>query len=253
MLKSFSPLAHKISFYGLVYALSGLVALGNLPASAHETITPSEQKNIEKIIEDYLMSHPEKLGQALDNMQDYYRDLSEQQKKETLLKHEDRLINDPRDMRIGPKNAKHVIVEFYDYNCSYCRKNYPEISKLLDTRQDILFIFKELPILSETSTEAAEVALTIKNPGQFRAYHSYLMQKVGRLSSNDIVEAAQAAGVNAATSISTSKDEKIKAHIDDNTELAQIIGVNGTPSFYINGALHEGYLNGEELNRLLPK
>ncbi len=229
-----------------------LVAFPAAP-HAHDTITPAEQKNIEQIIENYLMSHPDKLGAALDNMQDYYRGLSEQKQKEVLKENDSKLINDARDMRIGLKNAKHIVVEFYDYNCSYCRKNYPDIRKLLDSRDDILFIFKELPILAETSIEAAQVALTIKDPNQFKAYHAYLMQKSGRLSSNDIVEAAQAAGVNAATAIAASKDENIKNHISDNNELASAIGVGGTPSFYINGELHEGYLSGEELNTLLPK
>jgi protein-disulfide isomerase len=237
---------------------TALLAIGfllTLPllAHAHDVITPAEQKNIEQIIENYLMSHPDKLGQVLDNMQDYYRDLSDQKQKEVLKSNHGKLVNDPRDMRIGPKNAKHVVVEFYDYNCSYCRKNYPDIRKLLDTRQDILFIFKELPILAETSIEAAQLALTIKDPSQFKAYHAYLMQKSGRLTSNDIVEAAQAAGVNAATALAASKDEKIRSHISDNNELASAIGVGGTPSFYINGELHEGYLSGEELAKLLPK
>jgi len=220
---------------------------------AHDTITPKEHKNIEQIIENYLMSNPDKLGQALDNMQDYYRSLSEKKQQEVLRDNHSKLVNDARDMRVGSQNAKHVVVEFYDYNCSYCRKNYPEIRKILDTRNDILFIFKELPILSETSIEAAQVALTIKDPNQFRAYHAYLMQKSGRLSSNDIVEAAQAAGVNAATAIGASKDDNIKNHISDNNALASAIGIGGTPSFYINGELHEGYLSGEELSKLLPK
>lgn len=233
-------------------AISLLLILPSAPY-AHDMITPTEQKGIEQIIENYLMSHPDKLGQALDNMQDYYRSLSEKRQQEVLKENHSKLVNDARDMRIGSQNAKHVVVEFYDYNCSYCRKNYPEIQKLLDTRDDILFIFKELPILSETSIEASQLALTIKDPGQFRAYHAYLMQKSGRLSSNDIVEAAQAAGVNVATAIASSKGDNIKNHISDNNALASAIGVGGTPSFYINGELHEGYLSGEELSTLLPK
>lgn len=231
----------------------GLYLSATGPLTAHDELSVNEKAEINALIGKYLMDNPDKLAEALDNMQDYYRAQSEQQRSQALKEHLPAILSDERDMRIGPKNAQNIIVEFYDYNCSYCRKNFQDLSKYMNEKGNILFIFKELPILSETSIEAARVALALKDPTEFQRYHARLMQASGRLTSHDIAEAIQLAGANPATVLSASKNEDIAAHIADTTELARKVGITGTPSFVINGTLYEGLLTKADLERILAK
>lgn len=229
-----------------------MLALVHSPlARAHEELSPQNKADIKKMISEYLQNNPKELAQALDNMQDYYRAESERQKKLAVKNLGPQITNDPRDKYIGKRDAKHVIVEFFDYNCTYCRKNLTAVQKLIEERDDILFIFKELPILSETSGEAARAALAIESPQNYFEFHKRLMQAKERLTSNDIFNALQRAGENPAAILTFSKSTEITSHIADNQKLAQELGISGTPSFYINGKIYEGYLDKDEISALL--
>ena len=237
------------------FILTGAITATLTPrqAKAHDTLSAQNKAEIQKLIGEYLNSNPKQLAKALDNMQDYYRAESERQMTAAVEALKPQIINDSRDKYIGNKGAENVIVEFYDYNCSYCRKNFADLQSLLSKRDDVLFIFKELPILSETSQEAAGAALAIASTQNYNKFHELLMTFEGRLTSNDIFKALQKVGENPATILTYAKSKGIQQHISDNQKLAQELGISGTPSFYINGKIYEGLIEEKRLAAILDE
>ena len=127
-------------------------------AQAEQT-TELSKSEIEQIVKDYLIANPEVIVEAMEALQQKEQ-LAEVEKTRNAIKSaKDALINDPRDVSIGPKDAKVTIVEFFDYNCGYCKRAVPDIQNILKNDTKVRFVFREMPILGPTSMTAAQWAL----------------------------------------------------------------------------------------------
>ncbi len=216
-------------------------------ALAQPSFSDKETAEVNKLIRDYLMENPAVLAQALESMQDYYRSESKKMQSSAVNELGPQLVADPRDKSFGPLNAKNVVVEFFDYNCGYCKKNFPILQSLLQDRNDIRFIYKELPILSESSILASQLALAIDDLKTYRKFHKILMEKKSKLNDREIRQAVKSVGLDYDTLKRKSESAAIKNHIQQNNDLAQALGIQGTPSFFINGKVYEGALDRDEL------
>ncbi len=208
--------------------------------SANETPAPQNQAELEKFIADYLLNNPDVLVKALDNAQEYMTEQSKRLQAEKLKSLADELTNDNRDFSIGPANAKVTIVEFFDYNCGYCKKALGDVMQLLEKNDDVRVVFKELPILGPTSRTAAEMALTAKSNEDYMAIHTELLSQKGGLSPARIDAIAQRFGINTATDRAKRTSKAMKTHLDDTRRLALELGINGTPGFVIGDQIIPG-------------
>lgn len=240
-------------FWTVVMTTGFALTLSLIPVSAQTPSLLSDQETTEvnKLIRNYLMENPAVLAQAIENMQDYYRSESKKMQSSVVNELAPQLVADPRDKSFGPLNAKNIIVEFFDYNCGYCKKNFPVLQNILADRNDIRFIYKELPILSESSILAAELALAIDDLKTYRQFHTILMEKKSKLNNREIRQAVQSVGLDYDTLKAKSDSTSIKNHIKQNNDLAQALGIQGTPSFFINGVIYEGALSRDEIQSKL--
>ena len=217
-----------------VFALLCLAA----PAAA-QSFNAQEQAEIRAIVRDYLVRNPEVLKDALGALETRVA-------AERLV----RVENDSRDFSLGPADAPIVIVEFFDYRCSFCHAAAEWVNELARTRRDVRIVFKELPILSPESVEAARAALAAMPQGRYLAFHRALMNFRGDLTSARIDTIARQSGVDVTRMRRAMDAPEIARLLEDNIALARNLEISGTPGFLINGELISGFRR-EELDARL--
>lgn len=217
------------------------------PAAAFSDAQKSE---IENIIKEYLTTkHPEVMAQGLQRLQKQEQEESEAKSKSAVTEAKDRLFNDPHSPIGGNPKGNLTIVEFYDYNCGYCKMSEESIQKLLKEDKNIKFIYKDFPILGQVSGEAAKASLASVKQGKFQAFHDALMAKKDHLSSDLITQTAKDAGVDVEKMKKDMEDQSISEIITANLKLGQDIGVRGTPMFIIGDNIYPGALKYEEMKQ----
>lgn len=221
------------------------------PASAQKALSTAEKSQVEKMIADYLMENPEALRAALENMQAHYETLEMERKKQALKNNADALYRTKGDFSMGPEDAPITIVEFFDYNCGYCKRVFEPLMQVMQENTDVRLIFKEMPILSESSAEAAEIALAIEDKMKFLTFHTKLMTHKGSINSALIDRTLEELDLSPAAIRKTAKNAKIAQLINNNQRLASRLGITGTPAFVVNDELLPGALDKQQFDELL--
>lgn len=216
-----------------------LALLGLTPAASAQSFNAQEQAEIRAIVRDYLVRNPDVLREALDA-------LEARVSEERWLA----ISTDRRDFSIGPADAPIVIVEFFDYRCTYCHAALDWVVRTQRARNDVRFVFKEFPILSQTSFEAAQAALAAAPQGRYFQFHRALMGFRGELTSERIDALARQAGIDVARMRRDMTNPDITAHLEENRARAIDYQISGTPGFVINGELISGF-DEERLNARL--
>jgi protein-disulfide isomerase len=190
-----------------------------------------KRADVESIIQEYLMENPEIIRSALI-------ELDKKEDRAALAAVSDSLFKDPRDVSIGPKDAKVTIVEFFDYNCGFCKQSADWVENVMKKYpDDVRVIFKELPILdgrTKTSKNAAKAALAAARQGKYKAMHFALMNERG-LSADRIFAIAEKEGLDVEKLKKDMEDPEMERQIADGLLLAnRIPSLTGTPFFVIN-------------------
>jgi len=147
----------------------------------------------------------------------------------------ERILRDPEIPSLGNPNGDVTIVEWFDYQCPYCKALHPELEKIIKEDGHVRLVVKDWPILGPPSPEAARLVLATKYQGKFGEAHNALMAHVGRLTTSTIDETLAAAGIDVAKAkadLETHKAE-IEALLARNNEQAEGLGFNSTPSFIV--------------------
>lgn len=204
-------------------------------------------------IRGYLLNHPELLTEMTDRLQ-LLQDAQDKAKAAAAMKRIGMAaFFDPRIAFItGPADAKKSVVEFYDYNCPYCRLSLPAVEKFYQQhKSDTRFAFIEFPIKGPDSIVAARVALAARlQPDKYLALHFALMQETDLVNEAMIYADAQKAGLNMAKLKVDMQDPEIDAAIAASKALATRAGIDGTPTFIINGVMHPGAVDDDMLKSL---
>ncbi len=200
-------------------------------AKVAATVETASRDQIEAVVREYILENPEIVSDALDI-------LLERQKLEASRK----LANDPRDFSIGPKDARVTVVEFFDYRCGFCKASLDYVLALQEEHgDDVRIVFKEFPILSAESREAAYAALAAQKQGKYLEMHTALMKSKTSLSDEDIDRIAKSAGVNVERMRKDMKSDEVIKHLSDVRVQAGSNGAEATPTFYINGEQVSGF------------
>lgn len=165
------------------------------------------------------------------------------------------LINDKLDGSFTNGKADVHIVEFFDYNCGYCKRVESTLSEL-KSEKNIKIIYKEYPILGKASEELAKVAIAVNIafPSKYSLFHHKLMKSSAR-TKEEAIKIAGGAGINVASlkSALTKNAKKINDKIAKNRELARSLGINGTPAFIIGKELIPGAVGIEDMKKAIQK
>jgi len=204
-------------------------------------------------IHDYLMAHPTILSEMNDKAEALAQADQDKAAAAAMKKLGLNTFFDPKIAFItGPADAKKSVVEFYDYNCPYCRASLPAVEKFYEQhKSDTRFAFIEFPIKGPDSIVAAKVALAARSqPDKYLALHFALMGETVPVNAQILMQDAQKAGLDLVKLKADMEKPEIAAAIDASHDLAKRAGIDGTPTFIVNGVMHPGAVDDEALAEL---
>ncbi len=203
-------------------------------------------EGVEEVVAKWIEANPQAIINSVSNMQ---RKAMEEQMKnaqKNIGEKKGELFNDKKSPQYSPSGYDVTIVEFYDYNCGYCKKAQSNVEELIKSDKKVRVIYRDFPILGQPSKEMAEVsiAVNLSEPSSFKKFHDALMASSEK-GKDGALKIAKNVGINIAKLESTlSKDKsKIEKLIEDNLTLGSSIGINGTPGFVIGEELIPGALD----------
>ena len=213
---------------------------------AHDNFDKKDIEGLEKIIETWVKENPKKIRFVL-------KKLAEQEELNKNKETFELLANNFLDPIIGNPSADVIIYEFFDYNCGYCKSVYNTILKVIDRDKKIKFVLKELPILSQSSVDAAYFALASNKQNLYPEFHSRIMQYRGRITKEILFQTAESIGLNINKLKEDLNSNDIKLIIERNKDLAKRLNINGTPSFIIGKKIIPGAVNEKQLIKLIEE
>ncbi len=227
------------------------------PVKAQEQSTAAasaaDVENIEQIVRDYLLRHPEVLVEALTLYEQRQTEAEEQRRLTAVSDRKEELENDPASPVAGNPEGDVVVVEFFDYRCPYCRRSADTLETAMKADGNVRVVFKEFPILGPESVEGAKAALAAAKQGKYEAFHFALMREPGDMSAAHLRAPAEKVGMDADQMESDMKSEEITATLRRNYALAEELSIRGTPAFVIGGTLVPGAVNLQEMERLIAE
>lgn len=225
-------------------ALAGLIAFTSTrPATAE---SPPDRAAIEKIVREYLLSHPEVLVEAM-------AELNKRILRQAVAENSAVIFDDPDSPVGGNPKGDVTIVEFFDYHCGYCKQVHEPLLETLKRDGKIRLVYKELPILAPESRLAAAAALAANRQGKYVAFHNVLMEARGRLSRERILAMAKEQKLDVARLEKDMDSGEIQAQIERNLQLAAALKIDGTPAFVIGDQIVPGALDEERLQALVAE
>ncbi len=227
--------------------------------------TAATDKEFERRVADYLTSNPEIIADAFEeyaSRQGGSASISQAQipttgygRRARLTKAEqDRGLNeDPGSPVRGNANGDVTLVEFFDYNCPYCRRVLTTLAELQETNPRLRVVYKEFPILSDNSRFAARAALASRNQDKYFEFHDALMRTSGIVNPEKVIEVAREVGISIRRLRRDMNDPEIQATIDRNLALAASLRITGTPGFVVGDRIFRGVADGETLQALIDR
>ncbi len=224
--------------FGALGALAlGLTLAGTAMAQeTQKSFDKQQAEDIGKIVRVYLMEHPEVIADAIEALREKMRAQAEVDAKKAIESRKDEIFNAKDDPVAGNAKGDVVVVEFFDYNCPYCKVVLDPMLDAAKADGKTRVVFKEMPILSEDSATAARVALAAKKQGKYDEVHRAFMKYRGKLDEKTIFRLAGEAGANVDQIKKDMMAPEIAAQLKKNVELAHALDITSTPSFIVAGA-----------------
>lgn len=213
----------------------------------------------ESSVEKWVNENPEKIIESVNKfVMEKQKEIVQQRRQAASGTIKTRLSEIQNTKYSGVVNPRGTVtvVEFFDYNCGYCKQVSRSVERLAKENKDVRVIFKELPILGASSKYAAQVgtAIAIKYPGKYMAFHSAMMEGNAR-TAEGVKQAVKKAGLNFSSvkQVLNSESAKIEKALSSNIKLATEIGVEGTPALIVGEEFVPGALSYEDLKNLVEK
>ena len=207
----------------------------------------SQRQEMGSIVRDYLLSHPEILQEMSQTLEQKQKLAEDEQRKDGLVKYANQIFRDKSDYVAGNPKGNVTMVEFFDYNCPWCKKDFPDVMALIDEDKELKVVLKEFPILGPDSEYAAKAAIAAGKQGKYLQMHTALYLHEGRVTPEIVDEIAAAQDLDMEQLKRDMEDPKTAEIITRNRDLAQLLAINGTPAFIIDDKLIPGYLPKDEL------
>ncbi|RVH28082.1 DsbA family protein [Sinorhizobium meliloti] len=224
-----------------------LYAAGVLPPLREST----DRADLESQLRNYLLANPEVLIESVNGLQARQQAAENSELVPVISQRHDEIFNDPGSPVGANPNGDATLVEFFDYNCPYCRQATPMLDKLEQEDKGMRLVFKEYPILGPGSVFAARAALASRKQGKYLAFHKAMMAYQGRITETSSLEVAANVGLDVEQLKQDMKDPAIDEIIKRNIALAQALRISGTPSFIVGKEIVRGLTDTGSLKRLI--
>ena len=206
-------------------------------------------QSFDEKIREFLLNNPEVILESIENYERKRLEESKRKSNEAIIENNTKLNDSSNGMFSGNANGKEIIIEFFDYNCSYCKKAHQDLIRISKNFPQVKIIYKNLPILSDQSKKLAEISLIIakKNNKNFVKFHNFLLGKQGRIDDADVVNFLTKLGIDFKEIEQEFGGDYVSSEINKDLKLAQQLTLQGTPAFIVKNKLIFGYVGYDEL------
>jgi protein-disulfide isomerase len=240
----------------LAVAVLGFALAG--PAAAQEQSLPGgfsadQAQGIERIVRDYLLANPEVLVEALGEYQKRQKLAEKQLQQRAIGERQQDLAGDPGAPVLGNPQGDVLVVEFFDYRCQYCRSVAKLVRDEVASDGNVRLVMKEFPILGPQSLHAARAALAAAKQDKYEAFHTALMSEPGDMSEGHVQRVAAGVGLDVERLRQDMRDPEVEAILRRNYELAEALGIKGTPAFVVGRTLVPGAISADDFRQLIAE
>lgn len=182
-----------------------------------------------------LENNPEMIVNALQKYEEVQRQAQLQEASRLFKSNIEELNNNANAPFVGPKDAKIVLVEFFDFSCGYCKRLAPAVEAIVKKNPDVKVVFKPITFVAQISKYAAQAALAANEQGKFMELYTVMLGSQSRLTEETINSMAEKAGLDMKKFKEDVASEKVQTTIKEVSELANKLQVRGVPTLVLNG------------------
>lgn len=232
-------------------ALSAAIGFAPSPAAADDM----DEQRVREIVEQLLRERPELIVEAITAYQEKQELAKQAAQRNALSSRAQDLFNRPGDPFIGNPNAAITLVEFFDYRCGYCKRVLNDVAAVAEANGDVKVVFKEFPILGEASVMASRVSLAVNlvAPQKYGEFHKKVLGGRGTYTESALLQLADAMGIDSAAVKAKIGSDEVNSAIRANYELAEQLGIRGTPAFVIGDQVVPGAISRSALEELVKQ
>jgi protein-disulfide isomerase len=231
------------------FACLALLVVTGRPVAAAE-FSSAQKSEIEKIVREYLVNNPELLRDAQAELERRQKDEESQARKKIVSEQSGSLFSSAYQATVGNPNGKVTIVEFFDYNCGYCKRALEDMARLMKSEPDLKIVLKDFPVLGPGSIEAAKIASAVRNQfkgERFWEYHLRLLGSHGPVGKAQALAVAKELGADMDRLEKESEMAEVRKGIEETMQLADALSLSGTPSFVVGSDVVVGAVGYNEL------
>lgn len=239
-------------------SIAALLASLGMTQAVAQPASPTSSKAaelnpFEQRVREYLLKNPEVILEALQVLEGRQRAAEAETFKRTIAERSDEILNDPAAPVGGNPAGDVTLVEFFDYNCPYCRRVAPTVVELEEADPGLRVVYKEFPILGPGSEFAARAALAASKQGKYVSLHHALMRATDQVTEQTVIESAREVGLDIERLEQDMRDPAIEEAIARNLQLASALGITGTPSFVVGDRMVPGAADFRTLQSLIAE
>ena len=229
----------------------GIFATSAMAESAQGPNDPVTRAQLPALIKEILIKDPNILTEVVQKMQENQEAQMMAKGKEDVIKHKDKIYNDPAAPMVGPANADVTVVEFFDYHCGYCKQALSSLITLMEKDKKVRVLFKEYPILSEDSKLASLGAIAVNRiaKDKYFDFHKAMFNVGGTISEKTIIAEAKKLGIDEDRMKKELSNPEVEATLTRNKELGAAIGAVGTPAIIIGDNFYPGAMPYEAMQK----
>jgi protein-disulfide isomerase len=230
---------------------AALLAIAVPQASRADEFSASQRGELERIVREYLVAHPEVIQEAMTELEKRQTAADAEKHKAAVKQYSEALFTSPRQVVLGNPNGNVTFVEFFDYNCGYCKRAMDDMLTLLKDDPKLKVVLKEFPVLGPGSVEAAQVAVAVrmqdKTGKKYLEFHQKLLGGRGQADKARALAVAKDIGLDMGRLGKDLASPEVKATLQESFKLAEALGLNGTPSYVIGDNVVIGAVGLESL------
>lgn len=244
-------------FKRLVLSATLILTAANMSAQAQSSqlhaLNDAQSDQVKTIIRDYLLENPEIITEALTLLEERREQTEKAARSAAMTDLSDLIFNSERQVVMGNPEGDVTVVEFFDYNCGYCKRAHQDMVALLETDTNLRIVLKEFPVLGPGSVEAARVSIAVNAlaPEKYEEFHLQTLLGPGQANGAKAMRIASTMGIDE-TAIQQHMDGSESAEtIQEVYQIADALGLTGTPSYVIGSQVVFGAVGVEALRKAI--
>lgn len=223
-------------------------------AAAASSLSAAQRSDVEGVVRSYLLTHPEIIKEALIELQRKEKAQEAAARAKIVQDPASRLFDSPHHAVVGNPNGKVTVVEFFDYNCGFCKRALDDLAKLIKAEPNLRVVLKDFPVLGPKSVEAAQVAIAARKQikgDKFFEFHQKLLNQKGQIGRAEGLAVAKAMGLDMTKLAADMEDPSVREAVAETMQLGDSLGLTGTPSYIVGKEVVIGAVGYDELKQHL--